>query len=231
MNTGRIVVASSRADKRSELRTALGIEGHRVAETASLEETTRRISSGSYDLLIADSRMDGVTLCRAIRPKSDLGIIVLAGEDTGQGRIDALNAGADDYIPVPFAWAEFLARVRAILRRVSPRGECRRIVLQDREVDLRSYEVKGPGSRIMHLTPREFHVLQYLIAHVNKPRTAQTLAQSIWRRDGEGDLEYVRVVIRQLRHKLEPNPGKPRYILTERSAGYRFQNDSQAKAQ
>lgn len=229
MNTGRILVASGKADQRGELRMALEMEGHQVAETGSVDETTLGTCSGLHDVLIADSGMDGIglcELCRTIRPKSDLGIIVLAEDDTRQGRIDALNAGADDFIPVPFVVAELLARVRAILRRVTPLGEGREIVLQDRAVDLRSYEVKGPGNRVSHLTPKEFHVLQHLIAHANKPRTAQTLAQSIWQRDGEGDLEYVRIVIRQLRQKIEANPDKPRYILTERSAGYRFQMSS-----
>ena len=226
MTAGRIIVASDSAQRRAQLRTALEFEGHHVAETESVDQTTQRTSSGQHDLLIVDSGTDRIglcELCRTIRPKSDLGIIVLAGDDTNQGRIDALNAGADDFVAVPFVVAELLARVRAILRRVTRSGEGCQIVLQDREVDLRAYEIKGPGSRVSHLTPKEFLVLRYLIAHANKPRTPQTLAQTIWQRDGLGELEYVRIVIRQLRRKLEPNPDNPRYILTERSVGYRFQ--------
>jgi two-component system, OmpR family, KDP operon response regulator KdpE len=113
--------------------------------------------------------------------------------------------------------------VRAILRRVDRFKDRRPIILLDREVDLRSYEITGPGSQIARLTPKELLVLQYLVAHANEPRTTQALAQTIWQRDGKGELEYVRIVIRQLRRKLEPVPGKPRYILNERSAGYRFQ--------
>lgn len=229
MNTCRILVASSKADRRGELRAALELEGYDVAEAPTAAQTIQKACAEPHDVLVMDSVVDGIAahgLCRTIRPKSDLGIIVLAGDDTMQGRIDALNAGADDFIPVPFVLAELLARVRAILRRVTPSREGRQIVLQDRRVDLRSYEVKGPGCRVSHLTPKEFRVLQYLVAHANEPRTAQTLAQTIWQRDGEGELEYVRIVIRQLRRKIEPNPGNPRYILTERFAGYRFQMPS-----
>jgi two-component system KDP operon response regulator KdpE len=157
--------------------------------------------------------------------KSDLGIIVLGDhDDTTQDRIDALNAGADDYVPSPFVLRELLARVRAVLRRVNRfDGEEHQIILQDRSIDLKSYEVRGPGSRVSHLTPKEFLLLQCLVAHPNKAFTHQRLAQTVWQRDGGGEVEYLRIVIRQLRRKLEPDPDKPRYILTERSVGYRFE--------
>jgi len=114
--------------------------------------------------------------------------------------------------------------VRALLRRVAwSRTEGHQIVLADRAIDLKAYEVKGPGNHVSHLTPKEFLVLRYLVAHADKPRTLQHLAQTIWQRDGSGEVEYVRNVIRQLRRKLEPDPDNPRYILTDRSAGYRFQ--------
>jgi two-component system KDP operon response regulator KdpE len=223
---GHIVVASGDQDQRVELRNALEFEGHEVAEAENVDQIRQTTCSGLHDILIVDASLDAVKLCRTIRPESDLGIIVLAGQDTQQGRIDALNSGADDFIPAPFILPELMARLRAILRRVVRSGKVRQIVLGDREVDLKSHEIKGPGSQVSHLTPKEFLVLQYLIAHANQARTPQTLAQSIWQRDGEGELEYVRVIIRQLRHKLEAAPDNPRYILTERSAGYRFQMPS-----
>jgi two-component system KDP operon response regulator KdpE len=227
MNTCRILVASTNADKRGELRAALESEGHHVDEAESFDQITQRTCSGLHDVLIVDAGMGGggfCELCRTIRPRSDLGIIVLAADDTKQGRIDALNAGADDFIPVPFALAELLARVRAILRRViRPSENGRQIVLQDRAIDLRSHRVKGPGSRVVHLTPKEFLVLQYLVAHADKPMTHQGLAQSIWQRDAGCEIEYLRIVVRQLRRKLEPDPENPRYILTSRSVGYRFE--------
>jgi len=227
MKTGRILVASSGVQMRGELRTALEFEGHLVVEAETASQTIEETSSGLHDVLILDSALDGAgpyELCRAIRPKSDLGIILLNRDDSGQGRIDALNAGADDYVPDRFVLAELLARVRAILRRVTRSiGDQRLIVLQDRAIDFQSHEIKGPDGRVAHLTPKECLVLQHLVTHANRPLTPQSLAQTVWQRDGSGQIEYVRIVVKQLRRKLEPDPDNPRYILTQRSVGYQFQ--------
>jgi DNA-binding response OmpR family regulator len=227
MKTGRILVASSGVEMRGELRTALEFEGHLVVEAETASQTIEETSSGLHDVLILDSALDGVgpyELCRAIRPKSDLGIILLNPDDSGQGRIDALNAGADDYVPDQFVLAELLARVRAILRRVTrSAGNRRLIMLQDRAIDFQSHEIKGPGDCVAHLTPKECMVLQHLVTHANRPLTPQSLAQTVWQRDGSGQIEYVRIVVKQLRRKLEPDPDNPRYILTQRSVGYQFQ--------
>jgi two-component system KDP operon response regulator KdpE len=171
-----------------------------------------------------DSVVDGIAaheLCRTIRPQSKLGIIVCGGE-LGKTAIDSLNAGADDYVPAPFVPAELLARLRALLRRVARPSEKHQIILQDRAIDLRSHRIKGPGDRDIRLTPKEFQVLEHLISNANKLLTHQTLTQSIWQRDAGGEIEYVRIVIKQLRRKLEQDPDNPRYIRTERAAGYRF---------
>ena len=227
MKTGRIIVASGSALKREELRGGLEFEGYEVSEAKTADQAIERTCSGMYDVLILDSEMEGIglhELCRTIRPKSEVGIIVLTHDDTEQARIDALNAGADDSVPPVFLFAELLARVRAILRRmIRPVEKGHQIVLHDRAVDLKSHEIKGPGNQVGRLTPKEFLVLQYLAAHANQLRTHQNLAQKIWQRDGIGEVEYLRVVIGQLRRKLEPDPENPRYIVTERAAGYRFQ--------
>jgi two-component system KDP operon response regulator KdpE len=233
MKPGHILVGGNAIARRKELRRALAFEGHQVAETETADQTIREACSGRHDLLLLDSGMDGIgpsRLCRAIRPESDLGIIIMDSDDSGHSpsvhgsnAIDALSAGADDYVPTPFVVAELMARVRAILRRVKrSHGADHCIMLHDRAIDLESREVKGPDGMVSHLTPKEFLVLQYLVTHANKPRTHQSLAQTVWQRDGNGEVEYVRVVIKQLRGKLEPDPNNPRYILTERSVGYRF---------
>jgi two-component system KDP operon response regulator KdpE len=224
MNTGRIIVASNATQERRELRAALESEGHQVAEAETADQTIQKTSSGLHDVLILDSGIEEIgvyKLCRAIRSKSDLGIIVLGRDGTTQDRIDALNAGADEYIAAPFVMVELAARVRAILRRVARPGG-RQIVLPDRTIDLELYKIKGPDGRVSHLTPKEFQVLQCLVTPANKPRTHQSLAQTVWQRDGSGEVEYMRIVVKQLRRKLEPDPDNPRYILTERSVGYRF---------
>jgi two-component system, OmpR family, KDP operon response regulator KdpE len=224
--TGRMIVAGSCAQERKELRIALELEGHQVTEAETVEQTVEEACAGLHHALIVSSGFEGLEsyeLCRTIRRKSDLGIIVLAGEDIRQSRIDALNAGADDYLSSPFVLRELLARVRAVLRRVAQVDDGRnRIILHDRAIDLKSYKIRGPGSCVSHLTPKEFLVLQCLVAHAGKPFTHQSLAQTVWQRDGIGEVEFMRVVIRQLRRKLEPDPDNPRYILTERSVGYRF---------
>jgi two-component system KDP operon response regulator KdpE len=225
-NRGTVVVAGSIAQKRLEVRTTLESEGYDVCETSSPDRTLQEVSSGEYDLLILDSAIDGVgpyELCRAVRSRSDLGIIVLRRDEHELAGSDVLNAGADDYLPSTFVVGELLARVRAILRRVPrPRPEERTVFLPDRTIDLKSRKVTGPHGRVRHLTPKEFLVLKYLLAHADQPRTHQNLAHAVWQRNAEGEVEYVRVVIGQLRRKLEPDPEHPRYLLTERAIGYRL---------
>jgi len=226
MKTGRMLVASSGADTRRELQAALEFEGHLVTLAETTSQTIAEVSSGVHDVLILDAALDRVgpyELCRAIRPKSDMGIILLSSDNSEQNRIDVLNAGADDYVPARFVLAELLARVRALLRRI---GVCcenpRQLVLHDCAIDFQSHEIKGPGGRITRLTPKECLLLEHLVTHANQPFTPQSLAQAVWQRDGSGQIEYVRIVVKQLRRKLEPDPAKPRYILTHRSAGYQF---------
>jgi two-component system KDP operon response regulator KdpE len=219
------LVASSNAPMRSELRAALELEGHDVSEAVTSAETIQKVSAESHDVLVVDSVMNGIAaheLCRAIRSQSQLGIIVWGGQ-LGTSAIDSLNAGADDFIPAPFILPELLARVRAILRRVArPTERNQQIILQDRAIDLRSHRIKGPGDREIRLTPKEFQVLQHLVSNANRLLTHQTLTQSVWQRDADGEIEYVRIVIKQLRRKLEQDPDNPQYIRTERAAGYRF---------
>jgi DNA-binding response OmpR family regulator len=220
---GRILVASSTTETRLDLRNALESDGHEVTEALTAAQIVHQASSEMHEALIVDSLMDGIAaygLCRAIRPKSNLGIIVLGGE-SATSAIDALNAGADDFVPAPFVMAELLSRVRAILRRVARPGR-KEIVLPDGTIDLETRKIRRRDGRVSHLTPKEFLVLQSLVTPANKPRTHQSLAQTVWQRDGRGEVEYMRVVVKQLRRKLEPDPENPRYILTERSVGYRF---------
>lgn len=237
---GRILVAAESEQQRRDLRIALECEGHAVTEAAAANDVVEQTRSAYHDVLILDSEIreaDPYAVCRAIRSTSEIGIILLIRDASEQCRIDALNAGADDYMPVRFVLAELLARVRAIMRRVRHSVEqAGQIALQDRAIDLRSHKVQGPGDQVTHLTPKEFLVLKYLIARADKPVNHRELAQTVWHRDGSGDLEYVRIVISQLRRKLEPDFNSPQYILTERSVGYRFTmaahgSDIQAMAQ
>jgi two-component system KDP operon response regulator KdpE len=223
---GRIIVASRTAQQRKDLRIALERDGHMVAEAATTAQTIAEARTGDHDVIILDSNIDGSdshNVCREIRPLSGVGIIVLLRSPGEHCRIDALNAGADDYLPEPFVLAELLARVRAIMRRVRrPEQTQDQIILDDRVIDLRSHKIEGPGSLITHLTPKEFLVLKCLIERDGELVTNRDLAQTVWNRDGCGDVEYVRIVISQLRRKLEPDHSRPTYIITERPRGYRF---------
>lgn len=221
----RIIVASSVDAKLHRMRRELASEGHQVKKADEAADIVAEACSGEHDALIVDSVVNGVAayeLCRQIRPQSKLGIIVLGGKQEA-GAIDALNSGADDFIASPFQMAELVACLRALLRRLAPSKCTRQIILQDRTVDLESRKISGPKSAVARLTPKEFLVLQCLVSHGNRPKTHQSLAQTVWQRDGRGELEYVRIVVQQLRRKLESDPRNPRYILTERSVGYRFQ--------
>jgi two-component system KDP operon response regulator KdpE len=224
VRVGRIIIAASGAKERTELRNALEFEGHQVALAETAGQTLKESWSGSHHALILAAQFEGIephTLCRRIRLKSDLGIIVLAGHDTTQGRIDAWNSGADDYLSLPFVYRELLARVRAVLRRVTRFREPE-IMLQDRAIDLQSHQIRGPGSRVSRLAPKEVLVLQHLVAHANRAVTHRNLAQTAWQQDDGSKAEQICFVIRQLRKKLERDPDHPRYILSERSVGYRF---------
>ncbi len=224
MNTaGRIIVASSAPERRHELMQALGSEGHDVIEVQNASQTIQEASSDLYDLVVMDSTVDGIAaqgLCRAIRPDSKLGIMVL-GVEAGSNPIEALNAGADDFVAAPLMMAEVAARVRTMLRRTVPRRP-KQVVLQDRTIDLVARRITGPGTLVSRLPPKEFLVLHSLIMHANQPRTHQNLAQTLWRGPRQGDRECMRTIVNRLRSKLEPDPEHPRYILTEHSVGYQF---------
>jgi len=229
-DVGRIIVASSIPEKRKELVQTLEFEGHDVTEAVTAAQTIQEGCSDLHDLLLMESSVDGVpahSLCRAIRPETRVGIIVLGG-GSATTAVDSLNAGADDYVPAPFGMPEVAARVRAILRRISGRRGPKQIVLQDRVIDLEARRIRGPGDRVSRLTPKEFMVLHSLITHPNQPRTHQTLAQTVWRNVGRGELECMRTIVNRLRRKLEPDPQHPRYILTEHSVGYQFRLQSPA---
>jgi len=227
MSADRIMIAGGSQEDRRNLRLALEMDGYEVTEAGTSMPAADAACSGSHDLFIIDSALDDGSsvcgACRATRAASNVGIIVIHRDLSKATPVDLLNAGADDYVRVPYVMSELRARVRALLRRAArPGTERPHIVLHDRTINLKAHKIQGPDGRVSHLTPKEFQVLQCLVMQPNMPKTHHSLAQSIWQRDGKGEVEYMRVVIRQLRRKLEPDPDNPRYIVTERSVGYRF---------
>jgi len=178
------------------------------------------------DLVITDLSMPhvgGLELCRRLRAVSQVPIIVLSVKSEERIKVEALDAGADDYVTKPFGMDELLARVRAALRRAPAPidGQTKVIAAGDFRLDAEARSVTMCG-REMHLTPKEFDLLAYLIRHPGKVLTHHTLLAAVWGGNYVEQTEYLRVFIGQLRKKIEPDPAKPQYILTEPWIGYRF---------
>jgi two-component system KDP operon response regulator KdpE len=165
----------------------------------------------------------GLEACRQIRAGWDLPIIVLSVHDLEKDKITALDAGADDYVTKPFSMQELLARIRAGLRRSPLAPEAAPPVLQTGELEINfgSRRVVAMGQEV-RLTRKEFDLLQYLATNPNTPVPHRRLLQTIWGPDYGNEVVYLRVFINQLRKKIEPEPAKPRYILTEPCVGYQF---------
>jgi two-component system, OmpR family, KDP operon response regulator KdpE len=177
------------------------------------------------DLVITDLQMpeiNGIVLCREIRKLSAVPIIVLSVKGEEKTKVEALDAGADDYITKPFGMDELLARVRAALRR-APGEKKEETVLEagDFSVDLTTRQIAVRGNEI-HLTPKEFELLVFLIKNHGKVLTHHALLGAVWGGNFTEQPEYLRVFLGNLRKKIEPNPAKPQYILTEPWVGYRF---------
>jgi len=165
----------------------------------------------------------GLETCRAIRSGSDIPVIILTVRNSEKDKVAALDAGADDYVTKPFGIEELLARIRAALRRspASPEGGPHTFASPELEIDFDSRRVRVRGNEV-RFTPKEFELLRYLVAHAGKPVTHRELLQSVWGPDYGDEPEYLRVFINQIRKKIETNPARPMYILTEPWVGYRF---------
>jgi len=178
------------------------------------------------DLVLLDVNlpgMGGLEACRLMRAGSDVAILMLTVRNTEKDKVEALDAGADDYVTKPFSAPELLARIRAALRRQAPsEGGPQLIALDDVEINLATRRVKVMGKEV-RLTPKEFDLLHYLVAHPNVPIPHAKLLQAVWGPDYGDEVEYLRVFINQLRKKIEKNPSQPKYLLTEPWVGYRFQ--------
>lgn len=227
MREGRILVVDDDPQLRRVMRGALTKQGYIIADARTGEMALEKVRAERYDLVILDRNMPGiggVEACRLIREHSDIGIIMLTVRKTESERIEALDAGADDYVTKPFSMPELLARIRANLRRVplSPRQGPQIVAFDGIHVDLGSHHLSIDG-RDVRLTPKQFEVLRYLVTNPNVATPHAKILQAVWGPDYGNEIEYLHVVINQLRKRLEPEPSKPRYIITEPWFGYRFQ--------
>jgi len=207
------------------MRATLTAQGYVITEAKTGEEALESVRKQRPDLVLLDMNMPGmggIEACREIRRASDAPIIMLTVRNAERDKVAALDAGADDYVVKPFSIEELLARIRAALRRYAPADALPPFVSKDLSVDFEAREVVVRG-QIVHLTPKEYDVLKYLIAHQGKPLAHRRLLQAVWGPDYGEETENLRVVINQLRKKIEANPARPKYILTEPWVGYRFQ--------
>jgi len=208
------------------LRTALTAQGYEIRVANDGEMALEIMKDWAPHLIITDLSMpqlDGVQLCRRVRATSQVPILVLSVRDQERQKIEALDAGADDYVTKPFSMNELLARVRANLRRAPKPEEPSEIVdVGDFHIDLATRTVVVAG-RDLKLTPKEFDLLVYLSQHPHRVIPHRTLLGAIWGANSTEQPEYLRVFIGQLRKKVEPDPAEPRYLLTERWVGYRFE--------
>jgi len=208
------------------LRTSLSAQGYDIRVANSGEMALEIMKDWSPNLIITDLSMpslDGVQLCRAVRAVSPIPILVLSVRDQERQKVEALDAGADDYITKPFGMNELLARVRANLRRISTENEPEAVIeIGDFRVDTAARKVTV-RKREVRLTPKEFELLVYLARHPGKVVNHRTLLGAIWGGQSTEQVEYLRVFVGQLRKKLEPDASSPRYIVTEPWVGYRFE--------
>ena len=228
MSAGRILVVDDDPQIRRAMRTTLTGRGYEVADTRTGEEALEALRSGNYDLVLLDMNMPGmggIETCRLIRSTSELAIIMLTVSNSEKDKVEALDAGADDYITKPFSTPELLARIRATLRRLPhapDHGDLKELDHRGVEIDLASRQVNVHG-RASRLTAKEFDLLSYLLARPNKTISHRELLQAVWGPDYGDELEYLRVFINRLRKKIEPDPSKPQFLVTDAWAGYRFQ--------
>jgi len=184
-----------------------------------------KLREARFDLVLLDMNMPGMgglETCRSIRSQSEMAIIMLTVRDSETDKIEALDAGADDYVTKPYNAPELLARIRAALRRTPwTHGPTGRVALGAVEVDFDTREVTARGRRV-RLTPKEFELLRYLVAHANKVLSHRELLQAVWGPDYGDQVDYLRVFVNQLRKKIEATPSNPVFLLTEPWVGYRL---------
>jgi two-component system, OmpR family, KDP operon response regulator KdpE len=225
-NGQRVLVVDDEPQIVRALKVILRGAGYVTQQAESKGEALDAVSVRPPDAMVLDLILpdgSGVQVCEEVRKWSTLPIIVLSAVGDEREKVRALDAGADDYITKPFGTEELLARLRAVLRRVSDDGEPR-IEIGDLTVDLESHEVSSNG-KVVHLTPIEFDLLRVLAQHRGKLVTHRQLLHEVWGPAYESETHYLRVHMAHIRAKIEPDPSRPRYVITEPGVGYRLHDE------
>lgn len=222
--TARILVVDDEPQMRRALVTNLEARDYVVDAVGTGEEALELAARHHPDLVVLDlglPGLDGIDVVRGLRGWSTVPILVLSARDAESSKVAALDAGADDYVTKPFGMDELLARVRAGLRRAAPGEEEAVVVTEHFTVDLVAKRVRI-GTEDVHLTPTEWQVLEVLVRSAGKLVSQRQLLKEVWGPSYETETNYLRLYLAQLRRKLEPEPSRPRYLLTEAGMGYRF---------
>jgi len=225
MIAATILVVDDEPQIRRVLRSTLTSQGYVIIDAKTGEEGVESARKNKPDLVLLDVNMPGmggIEACREIRRSSDAPIIMLTVRNAERDKVLALDAGADDYVVKPFGIEELLARIRSALRRYAPGDALPPFVSKELTLDFERRQLTVRGEEV-HLTPKEFDVLKHLIANQGKPLSHRRILQSVWGPDYGEETENLRVVINQLRKKIETDPAHPKFIRTEPWVGYRFQ--------
>jgi two-component system KDP operon response regulator KdpE len=223
----RVLVVDDEPQIRRLLRVSLAAQGYRIVEAGSGDQALTRVAAEQPDLVILDlglPDMDGQEVVRRLREWTKVPIIVLSVRDRENDKVRAFDQGADDYVTKPFGMSELMARIRAALRH-RLQAETRDPVFRAGilVVDLARRVVTVAG-REVKLTPKQYDLLRVLVAHAGKVLTHQQLLRQVWGPGYSEESQYLRVYIGQLRQKIEPDPARPSYILTEPGVGYRLRD-------
>jgi two-component system, OmpR family, KDP operon response regulator KdpE len=225
-----ILIVDDDTSVRHALNTILRTLNFSTAEASSGKEAVAMASMTTYEVVLLDISMpgmDGLETCRQLRrllPR--VAILMLTVRDSQEDKVQALEAGADDYVTKPFHVRELTARIRAAMRRAGPLQDKRNASIRIGDIELH------PGRRaafkagnLIPLTPKEFKLLHYLMAHAGFPIAHERLLNAVWGPEYSHEVEYLRTFVRQLRKKIEDEPGNPRYLLTDAYIGYRFREN------
>lgn len=224
-NAPKVLIVDDEPHIRRLLRTTLDRASYQVIEAGSAREALEALAAGDPDVVLLDLGLpdrDGLELVPIIRKNSNATLLVVSARDATEQKVTALDLGADDYVTKPFDTDELLARVRAALRhRMSAQGAQASVVVKDVEIDLINRRVLKAGEDI-RLTPKEYNVIAELAKFPGRVITHEQLLKSVWANDYERHIEYLRVVIRNIRQKIETDLSRPAIIVNELGVGYRL---------
>jgi two-component system KDP operon response regulator KdpE len=222
----RILIVEDEQQLARALRINLRARTYDVDIAGTAAEALDLAARSNPDLVLLDLSLpdlDGLEVIRGLRGWSDMPVVILSARDAQWDKVDALDAGADDYVTKPFGMDELLARIRATLRRSGSQPSQPVVETSSFRVDLAAKKATGPSGSDVRLTPTEWHVLEVLLRNAGQLVTQRQLLTEVWGPEYEKETQYLRVYLGQLRRKLEPDPSRPRHFVTEPGIGYRFE--------